>query len=257
MLLVSWNVNGLRACMKKGFAGAMQQLDADIICLQEIKMERGQAVVDLPHYQQYWNSSAARKGYSGTAVFSRCEPLNVTNGIGTEQHDKEGRVITLEYPDWTLVNVYTPNSQEGLVRLPYRLDWENAFQHYLRQLDTSKPVIVCGDMNVAHQEIDLAHPKANRCHSGFTDEERSKMTELLASGFADTFRSLYPDAANAYSWWSYRRNARERNIGWRIDYFLVSQRLLPDVADSVIYSGIFGSDHCPVGLVLKKPHPSL
>ncbi|MDR3234835.1 MAG: exodeoxyribonuclease III [Planctomycetaceae bacterium] len=256
MLLVSWNVNGLRACLKKGCAGALRQLDADIICLQETKMERSQAEVDLAGFRQYWNSSVTKKGYSGTAVFSRKEPLKVSYGIGQQQHDQEGRVITLEYSDWTLVNVYTPNAQDALARLPYRMEWENAFREYLLQIDTSKrgtakPVIVCGDLNVAHQEIDLTHPKTNRNSPGFTDAERGKMTELLAAGFTDTFRTLYPDTTEAYTWWSYRSNARERNVGWRIDYFLVSCRLLPQVRDAVIYSGIFGSDHCPVGLMLQ------
>jgi exodeoxyribonuclease-3 len=251
MLLISWNVNGLRACLKKGFGESMRQLNADIICLQETKMERSQAEIDLESYQQYWNSSIVRKGYSGTAIFSRIPPLKEFYGIGSPQHDKEGRVITLEYPDWTLVNVYTPNTQDGLARLDYRMAWEDAFREYLLGLDRVKPVIVCGDMNVAHQEIDLTHPKANRHNPGFTDEERHKMTKLLASGFADTFRALYPNKANAYSWWSYRSQARERNVGWRIDYFLVSNRLLPTAADAVIYPDISGSDHCPVGLVLR------
>ncbi len=250
MKLISWNVNGLRACLGKGFLDAVDKLDADILCLQETKMEKGQAVIDLPDYQEYWHS-ADKKGYSGTAVFSRQTPLSERYGIGIDEHDREGRVITLEYEPFTLVNVYTPNSRRELVRLDYRMQWEDAFRAYLLELDRHKPVIVCGDLNVAHQEIDLRNPKSNRRNAGFTDEERGKMTELLEAGFVDTFRSLHPDTADAYSWWSFRANARERNIGWRIDYFLTSKRLMPQVEEAVIYPEVYGSDHCPVGVELK------
>ena len=219
-------------------------------CLGETKMQPGQAQIETPGYHQYWNS-AQKKGYSGTAVFTKEEPLSVSYGLGIECHDQEGRVITLEFPQFYLVNVYTPNSKDGLTRLDYRMKWEDDFLVHLKALDAQKPVILCGDLNVAHQEIDLKNPKANRKNAGFTDEERGKMTQLLSSGFADTFRTLYPDATDRYSWWSYRFKAREKNAGWRIDYFIVSNRLLPQVEDALIYSDIYGSDHCPVGLLLK------
>lgn len=250
MKLISWNVNGLRACITKGFYDFFQQEDADIFCLGETKMQPGQASIETPGYHQYWNS-AVKKGYSGVAVFTKKEPLSVQYGLGIEEHDQEGRVITLEFEDFFLVNVYTPNSKDGLLRLDYRMVWEDAFRTHLNKLDESKPVIVCGDMNVAHQEIDLKNPKTNRKNPGFTDEERAKMTELLASGFIDSFRTLYPDKTDAYSWWSYRARAREKNVGWRIDYFLTSARLKDQIEDAVIYADILGSDHCPVGLILK------
>lgn len=252
MKLVSWNVNGLRACLGKGFLESLRAMDADAVCLQETKMQQGQAVFDVPGYAEYWNS-AVKKGYSGTAVFARQAPLRVSHGMGLAVHDAEGRIIVLEYEAFHLVNVYTPNSQRGLTRLGYRMEWEDAFREFLRKLDAAKPVVVCGDMNVAHREIDLRNPAANRKNAGFTQEERNKMTELLEAGFADTFRTLHPDTSGAYSWWSYRNNARERNIGWRIDYFLVSRRLLPLVRDAFILPQIPGSDHCPVGLELDVP----
>lgn len=247
MKLVSWNVNGLRACLGKGFADFFRQADADIFCLQETKMQQGQAEIDFPGYLQYWNS-AVKKGYSGTAIFSRREPLNVSYGLGKEEHDQEGRIIRLEFDDFFLVTVYTPNSQRGLTRLEYRMQWEDDFRAYLQELDAKKPVIVCGDINVAHQEIDLKNPKTNRQNAGFTDQERNKMSALLAAGFTDSFRHLYPERQDAYTWWSYMMKARERNIGWRIDYFLLSDRLRPDLNDALIYQDILGSDHCPVGL---------
>ena len=250
MKLVSWNVNGLRACMGKGFPEFLRAADPDILCLQETKMQREQADFTLEGYDEYWNS-AEKKGYSGTAVFTKERPLSVSYGIGLPEHDSEGRVITAEYPEFYLVNVYTPNSQQELARLSYRMEWEDAFRGYLKALDAKKPVVVCGDMNVAHEEIDLKNPKTNRKNAGFTDEERQKMTELLASGFTDTFRMLYPDLEGVYSWWSYRFRAREKNAGWRIDYFLVSDRLKDRVADSRIDTGVFGSDHCPVELILR------
>ena len=250
MKLVSWNVNGLRACMGKGFPEFLRAADPDILCLQETKMQREQADFTLEGYEEYWNS-AEKKGYSGTAVFTKERPLSVSYGIGLPEHDSEGRVITAEYPEFYLVNVYTPNSQQELARLSYRMEWEDAFRGYLKALDAKKPVVVCGDMNVAHEEIDLKNPKTNRKNAGFTDEERQKMTELLASGFTDTFRMLYPDLEGVYSWWSYRFRAREKNAGWRIDYFLVSDRLKDRVADSRIDTGDFGSDHCPVELILR------
>lgn len=249
MKCISWNVNGLRACLGKGFVESLTALDADVVCLQETKMERGQAVIALPGYAEYWNS-AEKKGYSGTAVFTRHEALGVSYGMGRAEHDAEGRCITLEFEAFYLVNVYTPNSRHGLVRLEYRLLWEDAFREYLKNLDAAKPVIVCGDMNVAHQALDLRNPKANEKNPGFTPEERDKMTELLQAGFVDTFRALHPDEEGAYSWWSYRSNARARNIGWRIDYFLVSGRLAPQVRDASILPHIHGSDHCPVALEL-------
>lgn len=251
MKLISWNVNGLRACMGKGFLDFLKTSDADIVCLQETKMQREQADFIIGGYEEYWNS-AEKKGYSGTAVFTKKPPLSVSYGIGIPEHDTEGRVITAEFPDFFLVNVYTPNSQQELARLPYRMQWEDAFRDYLKTLDQKKPLIVCGDMNVAHEEIDLKNPKTNRKNAGFTDEERQKMTELLSSGFIDTFRLLYPDTEGVYSWWSYRFHAREKNAGWRIDYFLVSDRLKDRVLDSRIDTDVFGSDHCPVELILKE-----
>ncbi len=246
MKLISWNVNGLRACVGKGFKETFTHLDADFFCLQETKMQEGQLDIEFPGYTSYWNS-AEKKGYSGTAIFTRHQPLRVSKGIGVEAHDHEGRVLTLEMDNFFLVCVYTPNSQNELRRLPYRMEWEKDFQAYLHQLDTEKPVIVCGDMNVAHEEIDIKNPKTNRRNAGFTDEERGQMTTLLHSGFTDTFRSLYPTQVT-YSWWSYRFHAREKNAGWRIDYFLVSDRMADKVADAKIHTDIFGSDHCPVEL---------
>lgn len=249
MKLISWNVNGLRACLTKGFTGFFSQLDADVFCVQETKMQQGQAELELPGYRQYWNS-AERKGYSGTAVFARREPLAVTYGLGMEEHDHEGRVITLEYPQFYLVNCYTPNSKRGLERLEYRMQWEDAMRAYLCALDERKPVVYCGDLNVAHQPIDLKNAKSNEGNSGYTLEERGKMTELLESGFLDSFRALYPEKTGAYSWWSYMFNARANNAGWRIDYFIISERLRGAVVDSTIWPEVTGSDHCPVGLEL-------
>ena len=249
MKLISWNVNGLRAIVKKGFEEIFVSLDADIFCLQETKLQEGQIELDLPGYESYWNY-AEKKGYSGTAVFTRIPPLSVSRGIGIEEHDTEGRILCLEFEKFYLVCVYTPNSQDGLKRLDYRMDWEDAFRAYLLSLDAVKPVVVCGDLNVAHKEIDLKNPKNNRKNPGFTDEERSKLTELLETGFTDSFRHLYPDLEEAYSWWSYRFQAREKGIGWRIDYFLVSDRLRESIAEAFISSDIYGSDHCPVGLEL-------
>ena len=247
---ISWNVNGLRACIKKDcFYEFLKQEDPDIMCLQETKLQAGQLKVELPGYYQYWNY-AEKKGYSGTAVFAKEEPLSVRYGIGIEEHDHEGRVITLEYPDYWFVTVYTPNAQEELKRLDYRMVWEDAFLAFLKGLEETKPVIFCGDLNVAHQEIDLKNPKTNRRNAGFTDEERAKMTALLGSGFIDTFRHFYPDAEGVYSWWSYRFRAREKNAGWRIDYFITSDVLASRLKDAKIYTDILGSDHCPVGLVL-------
>ena len=246
MKLISWNVNGLRACQGKGFSDIFRQLDADFFCLQETKMQQGQMDLQFEGYQSYWNS-ADKKGYSGTAVFTRRQPLSVSYGIGIDEHDHEGRVITLEMPQFFLVNVYTPNSQDGLRRLDYRMRWEDDFQNYLQKLDAQKPVIVCGDMNVAHQEIDLKNPKTNRRNAGFTDEERAKFTALLGKGFIDTFRTLHPTDVT-YSWWSYRFRAREKNTGWRIDYFVTSQRLLEHIKEAKIHTDIMGSDHCPVEL---------
>ncbi len=250
MKLISWNVNGLRACVGKNFMEDFKKLDADIFCLQETKLQEGQIALNLPGYHQYWNY-AEKKGYSGTAVFTRKEPLSVAYGIDVEEHDREGRVITLEFEDYYLVTVYTPNSQDGLKRLDYRMQWEDDFLAYIKSLDEKKPVIYCGDLNVAHQEIDLKNPKTNRKNAGFTDEERSKMTTVLTSGFVDTFRYFYPDAEGVYSWWSYRFRAREKNAGWRIDYFIVSERLKDRLEDASIHTEIFGSDHCPVELDLK------
>ena len=250
MRLISWNVNGLRAVVGKNFREVFQSLDADFFCLQETKMQAGQLELEFPGYQSWWNY-AEKKGYSGTAIFSKHHPLSVTYGIGIEEHDHEGRVITLEMERFFLVCVYTPNSQDGLRRLDYRMRWEDDFRAYLQKLDESKPVIVCGDMNVAHEEIDLKNPKTNRMNAGFTDEERRQMTTLLNAGFADTFRHLHPTQEGIYSWWSYRFHAREKNVGWRIDYFLTSQRLLPQVSEANILTDIMGSDHCPVELVLQ------
>ena len=248
MLLVSWNVNGFRAVLKKGFEESFKQLDADIFCLQETKMQPGQADFDASGYCEYWNS-AQRKGYSGTAVFSKKEPISVAYHLGMQGvHDDEGRAITLEYPEFYLVNVYTPNAQAELKRIDYRMLWEEDLRGYLQGLDAKKPVIYCGDLNVAHSEIDLKNPGPNRGQAGFSDQEREKMTALLDAGFSDTFRTLYPDKTGAYSWWSYRFNARANNAGWRIDYFIVSSRIASKVRDSLIYADIFGSDHCPVGL---------
>ena len=250
MRLISWNVNGLRAAVKKGFMDSFNALDADIFCLQETKLQAGQIELDLPGYHQYW-CYAEKKGYSGTAVFSRVEPISVTYNLGYPEHDSEGRVITCEFEDFYLVCVYTPNSQNELKRLDYRMTWEDAFRAYLMELDKAKPVVACGDMNVAHEEIDLKNPSTNHMNAGFTDQERGKMSELLASGFTDSFRYLYPDKRDAYSWWSFRAASRERNVGWRIDYFLCSDRLRERIADAFIRPEIMGSDHCPVGLDLK------
>ena len=249
MKLISWNVNGLRACLDKGFLDFCAQVQADVICLQETKMQPHQAQVDLPGYYQYWNS-AQKKGYSGTAVFTKEEPLSVSYDFGPEEHRTEGRVITAEYPEFYLVCCYTPNSQDGLKRLDYRMQWEDDFRGYLCQLDTIKPVVLCGDLNVAHEEIDLKNPKTNRRNAGFTDEERGKLTELLGCGFVDTFRALWPDRVT-YSWWSYRFNARKNNAGWRIDYFLVSERLRSRIRQAEILTEVTGSDHCPVLLELE------
>lgn len=247
MRLVSWNVNGLRACINKGFYDYFKESDADIFCLQETKMQPGQAEIISEGYHQYMNS-AVRKGYSGTMVFARKEPLQVTYGLGMEEHDQEGRVITCEYESFYLVTCYTPNSKEGLARLDYRMQWEDDFLAYLKRLDEKKPVILCGDLNVAKEEIDLKNPKTNRRNAGFSDEEREKMRTLLANGFTDTFRYLYPDLEGVYSWWSYRFNARKNNAGWRIDYFIVSDRLRDKIVDAKIHTDIMGSDHCPVEL---------
>ncbi|MDD6830055.1 MAG: exodeoxyribonuclease III [Firmicutes bacterium] len=247
MRFISWNVNGLRAVVKKGFEDIFWSLDADFVCLQETKLQEGQINLDLPGYESYW-CYAEKKGYSGTAIFTRRTPLSVSYNLGIPEHDSEGRVITLEYEDFYLVCVYTPNSQDGLRRLDYRMSWEDDFRDYLCELDKSKPVIVCGDMNVAHEEIDLKNPATNHFNPGFSDAEREKFTELLDAGFIDTFRSLYPDRTDAYSWWSYRAAARQRNVGWRIDYFVVSERLRGNIKDAYILPEVMGSDHCPVGL---------
>ena len=249
MKLVTWNVNGLRACLNKGFLNFFHSVDADVVCLQETKLQPHQIELELPGYELYWNS-AEKKGYSGTAVFTRIKPLSVTCGIGIPEHDTEGRVITVEYEDFYLVCCYTPNAQNELARIDYRMKWEDDFRAYLMALDGKKPVVLCGDLNVAHEEIDLKNPKSNRGNAGFSDQERGKMTELLSSGFADSFRSLYPDKEGAYTWWSYRFNARKNNAGWRIDYFIVSRRLAEKIAGADIYSEIQGSDHCPVALTL-------
>ena len=250
MKLISWNVNGLRAVMGKDFMGSFAALDADAFCLQETKLQEGQITMDLPGYHQYWNY-AEKKGYSGVAVFTRAEPLSVRRGIGIEEHDHEGRVLTLEYADFFLVCCYTPNSQDGLKRLDYRMRWEDDFRAYLKALEATKPVVLCGDLNVAHEEIDIKNPKTNRMNAGFTDQERAKMTDLLAAGFVDTFRALHPNETGAYSWWSYRFHARENNAGWRIDYFIISEALRDRVENASIHSEIYGSDHCPVELVLR------
>jgi len=249
MKMISWNVNGLRACVQKGFLEFFQQVDADIFCVQETKMQEGQLELDLPGYHQYWNS-AVKKGYSGTAVFTKVKPKSVTYGIGKEEHDQEGRVITCEYDDFYFVTVYTPNSKSELLRLDYRQVWEDEFRVYLQQLDQHKPVIITGDLNVAHKEIDLKNPKTNRRNAGFTDEERQKLTELLEAGFTDSYRYFYPEVQGAYTWWSYRANAREKNTGWRIDYFIVSSRLEEKLKGAKIWSEIMGSDHCPVELTI-------
>ena len=247
MKFISWNVNGLRACVQKGFLDFFHTIDADFFCIQESKLQEGQIDLDLQGYHQYWNY-AEKKGYSGTAIFAKEEPVSVAYGIGIEEHDKEGRVITLEYDNFYLVTCYTPNSQNELARLPYRMTWEDDFLAYLKKLDTVKPVILCGDLNVAHEEIDLKNPKTNRKNAGFSDEERAKMTALLGAGFTDTFRFFYPDAEGIYSWWSYRFKAREKNAGWRIDYFITSRRLDDKLEKAAIHTDIFGSDHCPVEL---------
>ena len=249
MKFISWNVNGLRACVGKDFEQQFKDLDADFFCLQETKMQAGQLDLSFPGYESYWNY-ADKKGYSGTAIYTKHKPLNVTYGIDIDEHDHEGRVITLEMDDFYLVTVYTPNSQDGLRRLDYRMKWEEDFQAYLHRLDAIKPVIVCGDMNVAHQEIDLKNPKTNHKNAGYTDEEREKMTQLLSNGFIDTFRTLYPEQVT-YSWWSYRFRAREKNTGWRIDYFLISERLKDRLEDAKIHTEIMGSDHCPIEITLK------
>jgi len=252
MRLVSWNVNGLRAIMKKGFIESVKKINPDVLCLQETKMQEGQLDldVDLEEYEKYFNS-AQKKGYSGTAIFTKVKPVNVTYGMDKEEHDKEGRIITAEFDDFYLVNVYTPNSKTELERLEYRMIWEDEFRNYLKELERTKPVIVCGDLNVAHKEIDLKNPSSNRKSAGFTDEERNKFTELLDAGFIDTFRYFYPDKEGAYTWWSYLTKARERNAGWRIDYFLVSESLKDRLVDSKIHSDIYGSDHCPVELEIN------
>ena len=250
MKFISWNVNGLRACITKGFQDYFDAMNADFFCLQETKLQEGQIDMNLPGYKQYWNY-AMKKGYSGTAIFAKEAPVNVFYGVGLEELDTEGRMITLEYPDFYLVTCYTPNAQQGLARIDHRMKWDDAFREYLRRLDQQKPVIICGDLNVAHQEIDLKNPSSNRGNAGFSDEERVSFTKLLDSGFTDTFRYRNPDAIGAYSWWSYRFNARKNNAGWRIDYFLVSNRLAEHIAATPIYSDILGSDHCPVGLELN------
>ena len=248
MKFISWNVNGLRAIVQKGdFTDFFNKIDADFFCLQETKLQEGQIDLDLPEYHQYWNY-AVKKGYSGTAIFTKHEPLSVSYGIGIEEHDQEGRVITLEYPEFYMITCYTPNSQNELARLDYRMTWEDAFRDYLVALDAKKPVIICGDLNVAHKEIDLKNPKTNRRNAGFTDEEREKMTEFLNSGFCDSFRYLYPDTEGIYSWWSYRFQARQKNAGWRIDYFIVSERIKDCITAAGIHTDIFGSDHCPVSV---------
>lgn len=250
MKLISWNVNGLRAVYKKGFEDFFKTINADIFCIQETKMQEGQVEIILDGYYQYWNS-AQKKGYSGTAIFTKKKPLNVTYGIGKEEHDKEGRVITLDFEKFYMVNVYTPNSKRGLERLDYRMQWEDEFRKYLLKLNKIKPVVMCGDLNVAHKEIDLKNPKTNRRNAGFTDEERDKMTKLLEAGFTDSFRYLYPDKENMYSWWSYMGKARQKNVGWRIDYFVVSKKIEDQIKQAQIYTQILGSDHCPVGLEIN------
>jgi len=249
--LISWNVNGLRACLRVGFQDFFDSADADALCLQEIKLSEGQLDLELPGYYAFWNY-AQKKGYSGTALITRRQPLSVWFGIGMPEHDAEGRVITAEFDEYYLIVCYTPNSQRGLPRLPYRITWERDFRAYLRGLDAAKPVILCGDLNVAHQEIDIKNARSNRTSAGFTDEERAQMTELLATGFVDTFRYLYPDRKDAYSWWSYFGGARERNVGWRLDYFIVSERLAPRIREAEILADVHGSDHCPVTLELEE-----
>lgn len=248
--LISWNVNGLRACVKKGFVEYFKEVDADIFCIQESKLQEGQIDLDLDGYKAYWNY-AEKKGYSGTAIFTKEEPINVKLGLGIQEHDNEGRVITLEYKDFYLVNVYTPNSKQALERLDYRMLWEDVFRNYLKELEKNKPIIVCGDLNVAHEEIDLKNPKTNRKNAGFTDEERNKIGVLLEEGFIDTYRYFYPDKEEAYSWWSYRFNAREKNAGWRIDYFLISKNLKEKLIDADIHMNVTGSDHCPIELKIE------
>lgn len=250
MKFISWNVNGLRACVDKNFMEDFKNLDADFFCLQETKLQEGQINLDLPGYYQYWNY-AVKKGYSGTAIFTKHEPISVTYGMGIEEHDQEGRIITLEYTDYYLVTCYTPNSKQELERLDYRMVWEDAFRDYLSNLAKNKGVIVCGDLNVAHKEIDLKNPKTNHHNAGFTDEERNKFTELLEAGFIDSFRHFYPDQESIYSWWSYRFKSREKNAGWRIDYFLVSDNIKDKMKDAAIHNEVFGSDHCPVELILE------
>jgi exodeoxyribonuclease III len=254
MNLISWNVNGLRACLNKGFTEFFHSMQPDVFCIQETKMQQSQAELVLDGYDLYWNS-AIKKGYSGTLIATREKPLSVTYGMNIPEHDQEGRIVTLEFDTFFLINVYVPNSQRDLARLDYRMQWEDAFRAYLQQLDGQKPIIACGDLNVAHEEIDLKNPKSNRRNAGFSDEERAKMTTLVQAGFTDTFRNLYPDKAESYTWWSYMMNARARNVGWRIDYFLVSDRLKPFVKDSLIYPEIMGSDHCPIGLELLAIPP--
>lgn len=251
MKLISWNVNGIRACVQKNFMESFQELDADVFCIQETKLQEGQIDLQLEGYYQYWNY-AEKKGYSGTAIFTKQEPLNAAYGIGIEEHDKEGRVITLEYSDYYIVTVYVPNSQNELARLPYRMSWEADFLAYLKKLEEKKPVIFCGDLNVAHKEIDLKNPKTNRKNAGFTDEERACFTKVIESGFIDTFRYFYPDQTDIYSWWSYRFSARAKNAGWRIDYFCVSESLKDKLIDAKIHTEILGSDHCPVELILSE-----
>ena len=248
--MISWNVNGLRACMGKGFADFFAEADADVFCIQESKLQEGQIDFAPEGYHAYWNY-AEKKGYSGTAIFTKEEPISVTYGIGIEEHDHEGRVITCEFPECYVITCYTPNAQDGLARLPYRMIWEDAFRGYLKGLEEKKPVIFCGDLNVAHREIDLKNPKTNRKNAGFTDEEREKFTELLQSGFVDTFRHFYPDMENIYSWWSYRFKAREKNAGWRIDYFCVSESLKDRLVDAKVHTDVLGSDHCPVELLIE------
>lgn len=250
MKLISWNVNGIRACVQKGFLDFFNEVDADIFCIQESKLQEGQINLEIEGYHQYWNY-AEKKGYSGTAIFTKKEPISVYYGLGIEEHDKEGRVITLEFEDFYMITVYTPNSQNGLARLDYRMKWEEDFKKYLKNLEKTKPVIVCGDLNVAHTEIDLKNPTTNRKNAGFTDEEREKFTELLNDGFVDTFRYFYPDTKGVYSWWSYRFNARKNNAGWRIDYFITSESLKDRLQSAKIHTEILGSDHCPVELIIK------
>ena len=250
MKLISWNVNGIRACLTKGFSDFFKQADADVFCLQETKCQQGQVKLEFEGYKSYWNS-AEKKGYSGTAIFTRKKPINVIYGIGKEEHDKEGRVITLEFENYYIVTIYTPNSKKELERLAYRMEWEDEIRKYLLHLNEKKPVIMCGDLNVAHKEIDLKNPKTNRRNAGFTDEERNKMTELLNAGFTDTFRYVYPEKTESYTWWSYIGQARTRNAGWRLDYFITSKQIEKKIKDAIIYSEIYGSDHCPVGLEIE------